>query len=101
MEYLLVGIGMGGGSVLILILVTFMKVAQHSAQQLNLLYYIPTAIIAIMVHRKNETIEKDIAKKMLLPSVIGSATGAYIATLIQANQLKKFFGIFLLGIRNI
>ena len=44
------GLGMGGGSILILILVTFMSVSQHIAQATNLIFFIPTAVIAIMIH---------------------------------------------------
>ena len=41
------GMGMGGGSILILILTAFMSVNQHTAQATNLIFFIPTSISAI------------------------------------------------------
>ena len=44
------GMGMGGGSILILILTAFMGVNQHTAQATNLIFFIPTSISAIYVY---------------------------------------------------
>ena len=55
---IITGLGMGGGSILILILVSFMSVSQHAAQATNLMFFIPTAIIAILVHIRNKNIDK-------------------------------------------
>lgn len=98
---IITGLGMGGGSILILALVTFMGVAQHVAQATNIIFFIPTAVIAIFIHIKNQNVEKEIAKKLFLPSVIGSGMGAYLTTLIKAENLKQYFGFFLLAVRNL
>ena len=95
------GIGMGGGSILILGLVSFMNVSQHVAQATNLIFFIPTAIIAILIHIKNCNIEKSIAKKLFFTSVIGSGIGAYFTIFIKSENLRKYFGVFLLVVRNI
>lgn len=95
------GLGMGGGSILILILVTFMNVSQHMAQAINILYFIPTSIIAIIIHAKNDNVDKQVAKKLLIPCVLGSAIGAYLTTMIKSEGLKKYFGFFLLAVRHI
>ena len=92
------GLGMGGGSILILILVTFMSVSQHVAQATNLIFFIPTAVIAIFIHIKNKNVEKKIAKKLFFVTIIGSALGAYLTSLVEAENLKRYFGIFLLVI---
>ena len=98
---MITGIGMGGGSLLILVLVTFLEVNQLVAQSTNLIFFIPTAIISIFFHIKNDNIERNVAKKLLLPSVIGSGLGAYLTSLIEPENLRKYFGIFLLLIRNL
>lgn len=90
------GLGMGGGSILILILVNLMSVEQHSAQATNLIFFIPTAISAILVHIKNKNIDKKVGRKLLLTTILGSASGAYLTRFVSANSLKKYFGIFLL-----
>ena len=43
------GVGMGGGTILIFLLTTFAGIEQHIAQATNLIYFIPTAISAIIV----------------------------------------------------
>lgn len=93
---IITGLGMGGGSILILILVAFMSVSQHVAQATNLIFFIPTAVIAIIIHIKNKNIDKPIGKKLLFTTIIGSALGAYLTNLVEPQKLTKYFGIFLL-----
>ncbi len=95
---IITGLGMGGGSILILILVSFMSVSQHVAQATNLIFFIPTAIIAILIHIKNGNIDKEVGRKMLFPTIIGSALGAYLTSFIDAENLKRYFGFFLLAV---
>ena len=92
------GLGMGGGSILILILVTFMSVSQHIAQATNLIFFIPTAVIAIIIHIKNNNVEKQVAKKLFFMTILGSALGAYLTSLVEAENLKRYFGFFLLAV---
>ena len=54
------GIGMGGGTILIFLLTTFLNIEQHLAQSTNLIYFIPTAISAIFVNYKNRKIDAEI-----------------------------------------
>ena len=50
---LLGGMGMGGGTVLIPLLSIFMNVDQHAAQALNLISFLPMAVVAHVIHFKN------------------------------------------------
>ena len=50
------GIGMGGGTILILVLSLFMGVEQHVAQACNIVYFIPTSIVAIIVSSKEKLV---------------------------------------------
>lgn len=95
---MLQGLECGGGSILILVLVSFMAVPQHIAQATNLIFFIPTAIIAIFVHIKNKNIDKEVGKKLFLTTVIGSGLGAYLTTFIASENLKRYFGFFLLAV---
>lgn len=90
------GIGMGGGAVLVMILTEFMKMDQKLAQATNLLFFIPTSIIAIIFNLKNKNIEikKDIL--IIVFGVIGSIIGSIISAKTNTEVLKKIFGIFLL-----
>lgn len=92
---IITGLGMGGGSLLILILGSYFSISQHVAQATNLVYYIPASIIAILIHIKNKNVEKEVGKKLFVVTIIGSALGAYLTTFIDSSGLKKYFGFFL------
>ena len=51
------GLGMGGGTVLILLLTIFLNVEQNIAQGSNVVFFIPTAIAAIFIFIKNKKIK--------------------------------------------
>lgn len=89
------GTGMGGGTILILVLSVFLGIEQHIAQATNLIFFIPTSISAIIVNAKNKNIDWKTAKIIILFGVIGAIIGAKISTVISSENLKKYFGIFL------
>ena len=47
------GMGIGGGTILIPALLFLTEVNQQQAQGVNLIYFIPTAVMALITHRKN------------------------------------------------
>lgn len=89
------GTGMGGGTVLILILSLFMGIDQHTAQATNIVFFIPTSIIAIIVNLKQKLIDVKTGIVLIIAGVIGAAVGAILANNIYSQNLKKYFGIFL------
>ena len=91
------GMGIGGGAILIPVLVFILSTDQHIAQSVNLLYFIPTAIIALLVHQKNKNIDIRIAVTIFLFGIIGAIIGSRLAIALPSATLKKMFGIFLLG----
>lgn len=92
------GIGMGGGTVLIFLLNTFLGLEQHIAQATNLIYFIPTAISAIFVNYKEKNIDISLAKTISIMGVIGAIIGAIISINLDVEKLRKFYGVFLLVI---
>lgn len=97
------GLGIGGGSLLILYLLNIAELPQLTAQFINLVYFIPASGSALAVHIKNRLIDKNI----LIPAIIGGVFSAvpfsFIAGLISPIILKKVFGVFVivLGLREI
>ena len=81
---------------MVLVLSNFLNTNQHVAQATNLIYFIPTSIAAIYVYWKNGNVNKKIAFKVISLGICFGILGSYIATLIEAQKLKKYFGIFLL-----
>ena len=47
------GTGMGGGTILIFLLTFMMGIEQHVSQATNLIFFIPTSIVAIIINIKN------------------------------------------------
>ncbi len=89
------GMGIGGGMLLIPALVFFMFVPQKTAQAINLWYFLPTAVIALVIHTKNKNVEWKTAGLIVLMGIPASLLGAYAATGIEGGFLGKMFGIFL------
>lgn len=89
------GIGMGGGTILIFLLTFLVGLEQHIAQATNLLYFIPTAISAIIVNFKDKNIDTKLAFWVSIGGVIGAIIGAIISINTNVEMLRKLFGIFL------
>lgn len=90
------GLGIGGGTLLMVWMTAIVGIEQRAAQGINLLYFLPTAACALIFHIKNRLIRW----KLVIPAAIaGCATAAltsWIATAIDTQLLRKFFGAFLL-----
>ncbi len=89
------GVGMGGGTILIFLLTTFAGIEQHIAQATNLIYFIPTAISAIIVNYKEKNIDTKLAISVSIFGIIGAIIGAKFAVNTDVQKLRKLFGIFL------
>ena len=98
----LAGIGVGGGSLLILWLTVIMKFEQPTARMMNLLFFIPSALIATIFHWK-----KGLDWKKILPAIItgciSAACFSYLSTKVDTEIIKKIFGglLLLTGIKEI
>ena len=90
------GLGMGGGTVLILSLSLFLGLDQHVAQATNLVFFIPTSLAAIFTNIKQKNIDAKLALSISFYGIIGACLGAIIAKNISSEHLKKYFAIFIL-----
>ena len=89
------GIGMGGGTILIFLLNAFSGLEQHVAQATNLIYFVPTAISAIIVNYRDKNIDTNLATFVSVCGIVGAVIGALISTNMDVQKLRKFYGIFL------
>lgn len=88
--------GMGGGTILILLLSIFLDLDQHVAQATNLVFFIPTAIGAIIIGIKNKNVQWKLAIPIIIAGVIGATISSNISTHMNVRLLRKLFGVFLL-----
>ena len=65
-------LGMGGGTILILLLNLFSSIGQHMVQGVNLVFFIPTSVVAIFMNIKHKTIDYKVAKPLIFFGVIGA-----------------------------
>lgn len=95
--------GMGGGAVLLIYLNLFTNAEQLSAQGINLIFFIPTAVFSLIVYIKNKEIDYRKVLPLAALGLLGAAAGLYLTTIIKAALLTKIFGGFLviLGIKEI
>ncbi len=89
------GTGMGGGTILIFLLTFVMGVEQRIAQATNLIFFIPTSIIAIIVNLKNKNLDVKTGIIISVFGIFGAIVGANLAIHMDVNILRKCFGIFL------
>lgn len=95
---ILSGFGVGGGTLLLLYMTNVAGLGQTLAQGINLVYFLPTAATALPSHFKNGYVEKRTAIPAILFGFAGTAAGAWIATSLDVDLLKKCFGLFLIYI---
>ena len=87
------GTGMGGGTILIFLLSFFMGIEQHVAQATNLIFFIPTAIVAIIVNIKNKNIDLKLAIFLSVFGILGAIIGANIAIRINVGIFLAIIAI--------
>ena len=99
----LAGIGVGGGSLLILWLTLVLGMPQPQARILNLMFFVPSAVVASLFRWKQGNLDI----KKILPAILSGCVAAAAFSLIgqqmDTSLLKKLFGGLLLitGIREL
>ena len=92
---IITGTGMGGGTILISLLTLVNGMEQHIAQATNLVFFVPTSIIAVITNIKNKNADIKLALIISFFGIIGAIIGAMLAMKIDIQVLKRFFGYFL------
>ena len=93
---LLSGLGVGGGSLMILWLTLVQKMDFTAAKYLNLLFFLPPAVISTLAHlfRKKVSIKKIIPAA--LAGMVSASVFIYLSSTWDVNILRKLFGGLLL-----
>lgn len=90
------GLGMGGGTILILLLSLFMEMEQHIAQATNLIFFIPTSLAAIVINLKQKNVDLKLAFIISIFGIIGAIIGAIVSENLSSENLRKYFAMFIM-----
>ncbi len=88
--------GVGGGTLLLLVMTLFLGVDQRTAQGVNLLFFLPTAVSALVCHARSGYLDKPTLKAAVPAAVIAALIGAWISNAVDVEVLRKPFGVYLL-----
>lgn len=97
------GLGVGGGSLLILWLTLVLGMEHSAARGINLVFFLPSAAIACFFRFRQGKLQP----KLVLPGILAGCLGAVIfsrlGTLLELSLVKKLFGglLLLTGIREL
>ncbi|MBR2323058.1 MAG: sulfite exporter TauE/SafE family protein [Clostridia bacterium] len=92
------GMGMGGGTVLIPLLSLFTSLHQKSSQAINLISFIPMAVVALYLHYKNGLIKKQGLLLVIIPACLFAVGGSLLCIIIDVKVLRRVFGGFLIAL---
>lgn len=67
----------------------FLNVDQRTAQGINLLFFLPTAISALICHAKSGYLDKPTLKSAVPIAVVAALLGAWIATNLDVEILLQ------------
>ena len=88
--------GVGGGTLLLLLMTLFLGVDQTQAQGINLLYFLPTAGMSLLEHRKNGYLDREVLRAAVPLGTLAALAAAWAATSVDITMFRKPFGLFLL-----
>ena len=89
------GMGMGGGTLLIPLL-TFLDIPQQTIQAINLISFLPMAMVALFFHFKNGLVKSDNILWIVIPALLFAGIGAFLTKYVEGFFLKYSFGGLLL-----
>lgn len=88
--------GVGGGTLLLVLMTLFLGVGHREAQAINLLFFLPTAGISLFFHRKNGFLDREVWRQAAVPGTAASLLGAVAAVAVDVSLLRRPFGVFLI-----
>ena len=99
----LAGLGVGGGSLLMLWLTFVVGMEHEQARTINLLFFLPSAFIATLFHRKQGSVNMQKILPAIVAGCLSAALFSFFGAKMDTSLLKKCFGGLLLitGLREL
>ncbi len=89
--------GLGGGFVLLIWLTLFENMEQRAAQGINLLFFLPVALISVIMHLRAGLIDKKLVLSMIPGGMVGAVLGTIGSQIVGNDLLRKLYALFLLA----
>lgn len=93
----LTGLGIGGGSLLILWLTLVLGMESFTARGIVLLFFIPAAVISSIFRWKQGTISIRASLPAMIAGSVAAVICSYLSTKVDPHVLDWFFGVILIG----
>ena len=95
--------GLGGGFILVIYLTTILEINQIDAQGMNIMFFIPIAIISTLMHVKNKLIDKKPLLISTISGILGASIGILTTLFLKIDWLSKLFSalLFIFGLREL
>ena len=90
------GLGVGGGSLLVVWLTAVLAADPRLAQGMNLLFFLPAALCACFFHIQRKKLPWSLVLPAAGAGCLTAALGAFLAGRMGTDLLRKFFGGLLL-----
>ncbi len=94
---IIASMGLGGGFVLLIWLTLFEDVAQRSAQGINLLFFLPIALVSVIMHLRAGLIDKKLVLSLIPGGIVGAILGTIGSQVVGNDMLRKLYALFLLA----
>ena len=91
------GLGIGGGSLLLLWLTIVLGMEQSTARLINLLFFVPSAVIACLFRLKQGKLKIGSVIPAILAGCIAAGFFSWFSYRLDVELLQKLFGIILLA----
>lgn len=88
--------GVGGGTLLLLAMTLLLDMPQRTAQSINLLFFLPTAAVALLQYRRQGYLRRDLLRRLIPAGCAAAALAALAAPQLDADLLRRPFGVLLL-----
>ncbi len=90
--------GVGGGVIMVPAMVLLLHSDMKRAVGTSLAVIVPTALVSMWKHQNQGNIDWSLAAKLVPMAVVGGYWGARLTKEISSGNLKKGFGVFLVGV---
>lgn len=91
------GLGVGGGSLLVLWLTLALGMDPATARGINLLFFLPSAGAACLLRWKRGTLHIPALLPGIIAGCVAAAVFSFLSVRLPIDILKKLFGVLLLA----